>query len=80
MNTALAPVMIRTKGPDGMRPVIGDILLASNEIVFDGGPPVELECAQDVAFRNNRFLRSDGSPGAHREAVRVDAASRNIQW
>lgn len=79
-NTAMAPIIIRTKGPDGMGPVTGDILFEDNEITFDDGAPVEVECAQNITFKGNRFLRTDGTPMRTERAVKVDLASRDIQF
>ncbi len=79
-NTAWAPVVIRTKGPDGMGPVTGDILFEDNEVVFDSGAPVEIECAESITFSGNRFSRTAGTEVPARQAVKADSASRDIQF
>ncbi|QHI69216.1 right-handed parallel beta-helix repeat-containing protein [Tichowtungia aerotolerans] len=78
-NTAWAPVVIRTKGPVGMGPVTGDILFEDNEIFFDDGAPVEVECSENVTFKGNRFFRTDGTPVSGTEAVETNAACRDIR-
>jgi hypothetical protein len=79
-DTALAPVLVQTKGPDGMGPITGDILFENNTVVFDSGAPVQMERVEDVVFRGNRFLRTDGSTVPVRQAVKTDEASQNIQF
>jgi hypothetical protein len=79
-NTAWPPVVIRTKGPDGMKPVTGDILFEDNKIIFDEGAPVELECVEDITFRQNRFFRTDGTRVADRDAVKIDPLSGTIRF
>jgi hypothetical protein len=77
-NTAMAPVVIRTKGPDGMGPVTGDILFENNQIIFDDGAPVELECVENMVFKGNVFSRTDGTPVSNQDAVQVDSSSSDI--
>jgi len=82
-DTAWAPVLIRTKNAPGVppvAPVTGDILFENNEIVFDNGAPVQMECVEDVVFIGNRFFRTDGTSVPDQQAVKMDSACRNIQF
>ncbi|QHI69819.1 right-handed parallel beta-helix repeat-containing protein [Tichowtungia aerotolerans] len=79
-NTAWAPVVIRTKGPDGMGPVTGDILFENNRIVFDAGAPVEVERAENITFKGNGFSRTDGTAIPDKEAVKIDRSSIDIRF
>ncbi|MCF7818245.1 MAG: right-handed parallel beta-helix repeat-containing protein [Kiritimatiellales bacterium] len=82
-GTPRTPIVMRTMSAPGApsaAPVTGNILFENNAIVFDGGAPVQLTCVEDVVFKGNVFSRTDGSLIPEDEAVKVDPASRNIQF
>ena len=82
-GTSRIPVVMRTKNsPDvpPVAPVTGNILFENNEISFDGEVSVQLECVENVEFKGNYFFLTDGTPVPVDEAVKIDPASRNIQF
>ena len=61
-------------------PVTGNILFKNNQISFDEEVFVQLKCVGNVVFEGNEFSLTDGTPVPSGQAVKVDAASRNIQF